>query len=134
MYLNKVMLVGNLTRDPEIKALPSGGSVCNFSVATNRKWTDKSGVKQEDVEFHNIIVFGKMAETTNQYMRKGSQIMIEGRIKTRSWEKDGRKSYRTEIVAESIQFGNKPKNEAGPTVDEPSPDEGSEINSEDIPF
>ena len=109
MYLNKVMIVGNLTKDPELKQLPSGSSVANFSVATNRTWKDKDGAKQEDVEYHNIVIFGKMAETVAQYMRKGSQLMIEGRLQTQSWEKDGVKKYRTEIVAESVQFGAKPK-------------------------
>ena len=109
MYLNKVMIVGNLTKDPELKQLPSGSSVANFSVATNRTWKDSNGAKQEDVEYHNIVIFGKMAETVAQYMRKGSQLMIEGRLQTQSWEKDGVKKYRTEIVAESVQFGAKPK-------------------------
>jgi len=103
------MIVGNLTKDPELKQLPSGSSVANFSVATNRTWKDKDGAKQEDVEYHNIVIFGKMAETVAQYMRKGSQLMIEGRLQTQSWEKDGVKKYRTEIVAESVQFGAKPK-------------------------
>ena len=109
MYLNKVMIVGNLTKDPELKQLPSGSSVANFSVATNRTWKDSNGAKQEDVEYHNIVIFGKMAETVAQYMRKGSQLMIEGRLQTKMWEKDGVKKYRTEIVAESVQFGSKPK-------------------------
>ena len=109
MYLNKVIIVGNLTKDPEIKQLPNGSNVANFSVATNRTWKDSNGAKQEDVEYHNIVIFGKMADTVAQYMRKGSQLMIEGRLQTQSWEKDGVKKYRTEIVAESVQFGAKPK-------------------------
>jgi single-strand DNA-binding protein len=133
MNLNKAFVIGNLTRDPELKALPSGSSVCNFSIATNRTWTDKtSGQKQQATEFHNVVVFGKMADTVAQYMRKGSQMLVEGRIQTRSWEgKDGKKNYRTEIVAESIQFGAKPRDEDRPSA---PPDEGQEIPSEDIPF
>ena len=134
MNLNKAFVLGNITRDPELKALPSGSNVCSFSVATNRRWTDKSGEKKEEVEFHNIVTFGRTAETVHQYMRKGSQILIEGRIQTRSWDgKDGKKQYRTEIVAESVQFGAKPRAESERS-NEPPPDEGQDIPSEEIPF
>ena len=105
MNLNKAILYGNLTRDPEIKTLPGGSTVANFSVATNRVWKDKNGEKKQDVEFHNIVAFGRTAELVNQYMKKGHGIFVEGRIQTRSWEKDGRKNYRTEIIAETVQFG-----------------------------
>lgn len=108
MYLNKSFILGNLTRDPELKALPSGSSVASFSLATNRVWKDKDGRKQEEVEYHNIIVFGKQADNCAQYLRKGSQALVEGRIQTRSWEKDGKKNFRTEIVADTVQFGNRP--------------------------
>ena len=128
MYLNKVMIVGNLTKDPELKQLPSGSSVANFSVATNRTWKDSNGTKQEEVEYHNIVVFGKMADTVAQYMRKGSQLMIEGRLQTQSWEKDGVKKYRTEIVAESVQFGSKPK-----TGSEDRHEDSSESQAVDSP-
>jgi single-strand DNA-binding protein len=138
MYLNKATIIGNLTRDPELKALPSGMSVASFSVATNRVWRDKEGKKQESADFHNIVVFGRQAETVNQYLKKGSQVLIEGRIQTRSWEKDGEKKYRTEIVAERVQFGAKPKNEAHRSDDEaagaPTDEPGTEISAEDIPF
>lgn len=137
MYLNKAIIIGNLTRDPELKALPSGQQVASFGLATNRTYKTKDGEKHEDAEFHNIVVFGRMAENVAQYMRKGSQILVEGRIQTRSWEgNDGQKKYRTEIVAEAIQFGNKPRSEPGPRVDEPGPDEGAEIEAgdDDIPF
>lgn len=107
MYLNKAIIVGNLTRDPELKSLPSGVKVTSFGVATNRVWT-KDGQKQEATEFHNIVVFGRQAETTAQYLKKGSQALIEGRIQTRSWEgNDGQKRYRTEIVADRVQFGSR---------------------------
>lgn len=108
MYLNKCYIIGNLTRDPELKALPSGHHVASFGVATNRTYNDRDGNKQEDVEFHNIVTFGKQAESCAQYLNKGSQVLIEGRIQTRSWESDdGQKHYRTEIVAEHVTFGNK---------------------------
>lgn len=105
MYLNKALIIGNLTRDPELRSLPSGVQVATFSVATNRVWKDKEGNKQESAEFHNIVVFGRQAETTAQYLKKGSSVLIEGRLQTRSWESDGVKKYRTEIVADRVQFG-----------------------------
>ena len=108
MYLNKAIVIGNLTRDPELRALPSGSKVCTFSVATNRVWRDKNGQKQEDAQFHNIVVFGTQAENVAQYLRKGSSVLIEGRMQTRPWEaQDGKKQYRTEIVADRVQFGPK---------------------------
>lgn len=105
MYLNKAMVIGNLTRDPEMKALPSGIKVTNFSVATNRTWKDKNGAKQESTDFHNVVTFGRQAEIVAQYMKKGSSILVEGRMQTRSWDADGGKKYRTEIIADTIQFG-----------------------------
>jgi len=106
MNLNKAFLIGNLTRDPELKTLPSGTSVASFGVATNRVWKNQQGERQEEVQFHNVVVFGKQAETTSQYLTKGSLVFVEGRIQTRSWEgQGGQKNYRTEIVAERIQFG-----------------------------
>ncbi|MEK7613431.1 MAG: single-stranded DNA-binding protein [Patescibacteria group bacterium] len=147
MYLNKVFVAGNLTRDPELKALPSGSSVCTFSVATNRVWFDQNKQKQEAVEYHNIVVFGRQAETSAQYLKKGSGVLIEGRIQTRSWEKEGQKQYRTEIVAERVQFGAR-AGTAGPTQevrggDQPGQEGSSaggieypteEISPDDIPF
>ena len=107
MYLNKAFVFGNLTRDPELRSLPSGAAVCTFSVATNRVWMDKDRNRQESSEFHNIVVFGRQAETSAQYLRKGASVLIEGRIVTRSWDdkNDGTKKYRTEIVADRVQFG-----------------------------
>ena len=107
MYLNKVFIAGNLTRDPELRALPSGANVCSFGMATNRLYKDKDGNKKEVAEFHNIVVFGRQAETCAQYLKKGQQALVEGRLQTRSWEKDGQKQYRTEIVADRVQFGAK---------------------------
>ena len=108
MYINKALIYGNLTRDPEAKALPNGTAVTSFSVATNRVYKDKNGAKQESTDFHNIVSFGRQAEVVAQYLRKGSGVYVEGRIQTRSWDdKDGTKKYRTEIVADTIQFGPK---------------------------
>lgn len=105
MYINSVTIYGNLTRDVELKALPSGIQVANFGVATNRNYKDKDGNKKEEVEFHNLVAFGRTAEVIAQYMKKGSAIYVEGRLQTRSWEKDGQKFYRTEIVVNNFQFG-----------------------------
>lgn len=106
MYLNKAFILGNLTRDPEMRSLPSGVPVTNFSVATNRVWKDRDGNKKESAEFHNIVVFSRQAEIASQYLKKGSSVLIEGRIQTRSWEgQDGQKKYRTEIIADRLQLG-----------------------------
>ncbi len=152
MYINKVILFGNLTRDPELKALPSGMNVVNFSIATNRIFRDREGKKQEQTEFHNIVVFGRQADTVAQYMKKGSSVFIEGRLQTRSWEDktSGEKKYRTEVIADRVQFGPKGSgggnggnakrndipadeshaNASGPGIEYPKDD----INPEDIPF
>lgn len=105
MYLNKVLLYGNLTRDPEVKALPSGQQVTSFGLATNRTFTNKEGAKQEQTEFHNIVAFGRTAEVMGQYLKKGRPVFIEGRLTTRSWESEGKKNYKTEIVVDTFQFG-----------------------------
>ena len=109
MYLNKTFIIGNLTRDPELKALPSGSKVCSFGMATNRVFKNKDGQRQDATEYHNIVVFGRQAETVAQYMKKGSSILVEGRMQTRSWDDktSGEKKYRTEIVADRTQFGPK---------------------------
>ena len=146
MYLNKALIIGNLTRDPELKSLPSGIKVTSFSLATNRVWM-KDGVKQEAADYHNIVVFGRQAETSAQYLKKGASALVEGRMQTRSWDdKDGTKKYRTEIIADRVQFGPRrdgaataPKaQEAGQTapaeqletIEYPQED----INPDDIPF
>lgn len=139
MFINKAMVFGNLTRDPEMKALPSGMNVTSMSIATNRKFKDRDGKDQEQVEYHNIVVFGKQAESTAKYLKKGSSAYVEGRLQTRSWDKDGQKQYRTELVAERVQFGPKKAGDGNTTTqsnntqDMPDyPEE--EINPEDIPF
>lgn len=112
MNLNKVFLMGNLTRDPELKTLPSGSSVASFGIATNRVWKNQQGERQEEVQFHNIVVFGKQAETASQYLKKGASAFIEGRLQTRNWDaQDGTKKSKTEIVAERVQFG--PRKQGG---------------------
>jgi single-strand DNA-binding protein len=106
MNLNKAFVLGNVTRDPEVKALPSGQQVTNFGIATNRYYTSQSGEKKEEAEFHNIVCFGKLADISSRYLKRGSLVLIEGRIKTRNWvDKNGTKQYRTEIIAETMQLG-----------------------------
>ena len=109
MNVNKVMLIGNLTRDPEVRSMPSGQPVANFGIATNRVWRDQEGQKQQQADFHNVVAFGKLAETISQYMKKGNMIYVEGRLTTRNWDApDGAKKSRTEIIAETVQFGPRP--------------------------
>lgn len=148
MYLNKAMVFGNLTRDPELRALPSGGNVCSFSIATNRTFKKADGSKQEEVEFHNVVVFGRQAETCAQYLKKGSSAYIEGRLKTRSWEAEKGKQYRTEIIAETVQFGPRGASTGGGSSESYAPAPKSsgatkedvidypteDINPDDIPF
>jgi single-strand DNA-binding protein len=103
--INKAILIGNLGTDPELKTTSSGTEVCEFSLATNESWTDKSGQKQEKTEWHKIVVWGKQADACSKYLSKGRSAFVEGKIKTRSWEdKDGNKRYTTEIVANDVQF------------------------------
>ena len=156
MYINKALIYGNLTRDPEMRSLPNGTAVTQFSVATNRVYKDKNGARQESTDYHNVVVFGRQAETVSQYLRKGSGVFVEGRMQTRSWDdKDGTKKYRTEVIADRIQFGPKaggaatggesapasatgakqksPSSAAAPEMDTIEyPDE--DINPDDIPF
>ena len=103
MSLNRVQLIGNLTRDPEMRQVPGGQAVANFAVATNFSWKDQSGQKQSKTEFHNIVVWRRLAEICGQYLKKGSKVFLEGRLETRSWEgEDGVKRYRTEIVVDNM--------------------------------
>ncbi len=113
MNLNKVFLIGRLTRDPEIRVLPSGQQVANFGMATDSFYTDKnSGQRQQKTEFHNIVMFARLAEIAGQYLKKGSLIMVEGRLQTRDWtDQAGNKRYRTEIIAENMQMG--PRQDSG---------------------
>ena len=151
MDYNRVIIVGRLTRDPELRALPSGSSVTTFSVATGRVWKDRDGNKKEDTQFHNVVVFGKQAETVAQYLKKGQEVLVEGRLQTRSWDDktSGEKKSRTEIVADRVQFGAKSTGASGgehPVAKgakgpgEATPQSGEveypeeNINPEDIPF
>lgn len=158
MNLNKAFIVGNLTRDPELRQTPTGQTVCSFGVATNRMFTDSAGQRQKQAEFHNIVAWGRQAEIVNQYLRKGSLVLVEGRIQTRSWQDpQGQKHWKTEIIAERIQLGprssggnydtSEPQDEkppmrapqgSSPTIQNPPiielPDDGEEIDIKDIPF
>lgn len=141
MNINKVTIVGRLTRDPEGKVLPSGVQVTSMSIATSHIYKDRDGKKQESTEFHNIVLFGNQAETTARFLRKGQLAAVAGRLQTHSWEKDGQKHYRTEIIADTVQFGPRAGNASEPTIqtDEtgtsPRPEYPPEdINPEDIPF
>lgn len=156
MNFNKAIIVGNLTRDPETRTTPSGRTVTSFSIATNRIWNDASGTKQQAVEYHNVVAWGKLGEIASRYLARGKMAMIEGRIQTRSWiGQDGVKRYRTEIIAENMQLGprgasadenerpseKKEENSALeelPTIDadyQTTPeDEKKEIEIKDIPF
>jgi single-strand DNA-binding protein len=107
MYINRATLLGNLTHDPELRSLPSGGPVATLKLATNQTWRDREGEKQESTEFHTVVVFGKSGEAAAKYLEKGQTVFVEGRLQTRSWEQDGQKKYRTEIVADNVQFGPK---------------------------
>jgi len=103
--VNKVILIGNVGADPELRYTPSGAGVTNFNMATNESWTDNNGARQERTEWHRIVVWGRLAEICNQYLRKGSKVYIEGRLQTRSWEgQDGQKRYTTEVVARDMQM------------------------------
>jgi len=136
MNLNKAFILGRLTRDPEVRATTAGGNVVNFSIATNRVWSDKSGNKQDATEYHNVVTFGKLADICSQYLSKGRLVLIEGRIQTRSWQdKDGNKKYWTEIVAENMQMG--PRTESGQRSPEQKPSPASQeepvVSQEEIP-
>ena len=151
MYFNRAIVIGNLTRDPELRSLPSGIQVATLAVATNRVWKDKNGAKQESTDYHNVVVFGRQAETTAQYLKKGASLLVEGRMQTRSWDDaSGQKKYRTEIVADRIQFGPRSSGSMASATpnpvkapkqdDQPAPAGESieypkeNINIDDIPF
>ena len=144
MSVNKVILLGRLGQDPELKYTPGGQPVCNFSLATTESWTDKQGQKQEKTEWHRLVVWGKLAELCNQWMKKGSQAYVEGKLETRSWDdKDGNKRYATEIIANTVQFlGPKTQGDAGAAAGKGQPQGGqppqtngdAHFAADDIPF
>lgn len=157
MNLNKVFILGRLTGDPQLRTTPGGQSVSSFSVATNRTWTNKSGARQEDTEYHNVVVWGRQAEIATQFLTKGSLVLVEGRLQTRSWQdKQGQNRKTTEIICERMQLGPRPgqpgqsgqfagkqekpaaAGQADANAQEEIPiidlDEGGEIKAEDLPF
>lgn len=154
MNLNKVFIIGRLTGDPEAKTIPSGQTVTTFSLATNRTWTNQqTKQKEEKVEFHNVVLWGRLAEIASQYLKKGALALIEGRLQTRSWQdQSGAKKYRTEIIGENIQMGPRSGNtgsytppaggsaepvqkEEIPIIEEPvAKKNNDEVNVDDIPF
>ena len=136
MSFNKAIIMGRLGKDPELKHTPNGNPVCNFSMATSESWKDKSGQKQEKTNWHNIVIWGMLAERCAEYLKKGSQCLVEGQIETRSWEdKDGNKKYMTEINGKSVQFLDS-KTTAGETKkqDEQTKSEQKTFTADDIPF
>lgn len=138
MNLNRVILIGRVTQDPQLRTTPSGQSVCSFSIATNRNWTDQeTHERQERTEFHNIVAWRRLAEISNQYLQKGSLVMIEGRIETRSWnDQAGNKRYRAEIVAENMQLGPRSQNAKSktPLDQENAPSSRAPATTEEIPI
>lgn len=146
--LNKVQLIGNLTATPEVKETPNGQKVANFSIATNRVWKDASGMKQEQVEFHNIVIWGSLAGIVEQYLTKGQKVYLEGRLQTRSWDDPtGVKKYKTEVVADNLIMLSSKRDEGSDSFSQETPEEVTpvktkkaapkaeeEINIEDIPF
>ncbi len=147
MNLNKTIIIGNLTQNPEVRTTPSGQTVASFTVATNRVWTNQQGQKQEQAEFHNVVAWGRLAEIVGQYLAKGRLCMVEGRLQTHTWDaQNGNRHWKTEIITENIQLGPRPANQApaSPTYSQPAepvapivnnlPTNENEIKVEDIPF
>jgi single-strand DNA-binding protein len=137
--VNKAILLGNLTREPEVRFMPNGEAVANFSIATNERWKDKNGEQQEKAEFHNIVMYRKLAEIAGEYLKKGSSVYLEGRLQTRKWEKDGVTRYSTEVIADSMQMLGK-GSESAPvheTRTKPKAEQdagGFDDMTDDIPF
>lgn len=128
MNLNKVIIAGRLTQDPELRTTPSGTHVVSFSVATNRNWTGKDGQRREETEFHNIVAWGRQADIVNQFLKKGSLILVEGRLQTRTWEgKDGQTRRTTEVIAERVQLGPRGRDGGG------APSKGDTSDKEEMP-
>jgi len=136
--LNKVHLIGNLGSDPELRTTPAGASVCNFNIATNEQWKGKDGEKHERVEWHRIVIWGKVAENCAKYLSKGRPVYIEGKLQTRSWEdKEGAKHYTTEVIARDVKFLGSGKGEGSDRPPEPPPPDGPMGgfgDDSDIPF
>lgn len=130
--VNKVILIGRLGTDPEVRYTSNGGAVANFNVATNESWTDKSGQKQERTEWHRVVVWGKLAELCGQYLSKGRQAFIEGKLQTRDWtDKEGTKRYTTEVVAQNVQFlGGSSEKGAGSNTSDFAPSSSNEFETQ----
>ncbi len=128
--VNKVILVGNLGRDPEVRYMPNGEAVCNFSIATTENWKDKSGVKQEKTEWHNIVMYRRLAEIAGEYLKKGRPVYIEGRLQTRKWEKDGVTRYSTEIVGDQMQMLGGRNDSGGASYDGGQSNDSDDFNQE----
>lgn len=135
-FLNKAQIIGNVTRDPELKKTKNGQAVVTIGVATNRRWKDSTGEYKEDVEFHNVVCWGKLAEIVNQYLKKGAKVFFEGRLQTRNWEDDaGIKHYRTEIIAQDmIMLSKKNESESDEGFEMAGSSDGDEFSAEDLPF
>ncbi len=134
MDLNKVMLIGNLTRDAEIRSTASGQPVASFTVVTNLVWTDQTGQRQEKAEFHNVVAWKRLADICRQYLHKGSKVYVEGRLQTRDWvAQDNTKRYRTEVIADNIIMLDRAGGTTGPFTPPPSEGEESELPTESIP-
>lgn len=136
--VNKVILIGNLGRDPEVRSTPSGQTVASFSLATSRRWRDRDGNRQEQTEWHNIVCWGRSAEIAGQYLTKGKQIYVEGRLQTRSWEdkQSGEKKYRTEVICESFQMLGQRSDQSSENRSSGGrqPEDDFSGNDDDIPF
>ncbi len=135
--LNKVQLIGNLGKDPELKYTPSGVAVATFSIATSESWKDQEGNQQEKTEWHNIVAWRKLAEIVGEYLKKGKKVYIEGKLQTRSYDKDGVKRYITEIVADQLIMldgGGGGKSNTGSTTAEPAPAASEGPKEDDLPF
>lgn len=135
--VNKVILIGNLGTDPDLRYTPSGTPVANFSLATHEQWTNKDGEKDKRTEWHRIVAWGRLAEICNQYLHKGSQVYIEGKIRSRSWEdRDGQKRYTTEIIALGMQMLGPPSRDMaqGGKTEELPPEIPDVVPDDDIPF
>ena len=134
MDLNKVMIIGNLTRDPEIRTTPNGQPVASFTVVTNLVWTDQTGQRQEKAEFHNVVAWRRLADICRQYLHKGSKVYVEGRLQTRDWiAQDNTKHYRTEIITDNLIMLDRAGGSSGPFTSPTQEEETSELPTESIP-
>ncbi len=134
MDLNKVMIIGNLTRDPEIRTTPSGQPVASFTVVTNLVWTDQTGQRQEKAEFHNVVAWRRLADICRQYLHKGSKVYVEGRLQTRDWiAQDNTKHYRTEIITDNLIMLDRAGGSSGPFTSPAQEGEANELPTESIP-